>query len=398
MIVYKVGGCVRDEILGREINDIDYVVINSNHDEMISNGFKQVGASFPVYLHPNTNEEYALARTEKSIDNSHQGFEFETNNVSLEDDLKRRDLTINSMAMDEEGNIIDPFGGCKHIAEKALHPTSEAFKEDPLRILRAARFRAQLGGEWYMSSQLRVFSIILRQQLQTLSKERIHLELIKALKTKTPSLYFRSLLELNVLNWVYPEIYQMTEVEHDNQYHQEGSIFNHVMMVIDKCNTVEARIAALFHDVGKIPCKVSLGTFKGHSGDEFVTPAFDIIKKKYGFSKFQFDIAYYVALNHHRWQEAAQGNLTTKKLLDLMLYIKDLKKLDFILEAVYADMQGRIGKKKVLKYTKADFKELYFKIHNHKTNCKGLSTNQIINKVRHEKLCIVKYFEGESND
>lgn len=157
MKVYLVGGYVRDILLGLEPKDKDYVVVGSTPEEMLSLGFKCVGGSFPVFLHPETHDEYALARTERKSGDGYKGFECDFNpNVTLEEDLFRRDLTINSMAMTHDGEVIDPFNGHLDLCNKVLRQTSDHFKEDPLRVLRVARFLARFGEDWSVSRQTRL--------------------------------------------------------------------------------------------------------------------------------------------------------------------------------------------------------------------------------------------------
>ena len=206
---YTVGGAVRDTLMGIVPKDIDYVVIGSSPEEMVSAGYKQVGADFPVFLDPVTGEEYALARTERKTGLGYGGFE--TNHgkeVTLEDDLARRDLTINAMAEDEDGNIIDPFGGRKDIATKTLrHIFSHAFVEDPVRVLRLARFRARLG-EWNIAiSTLNLCKqMTLSGELNHLTSERVLKEMEKALTEPRPDLFFETLLEVGALEVIMPEI------------------------------------------------------------------------------------------------------------------------------------------------------------------------------------------------
>ena len=161
MKIFLVGGAVRDDLLGFEVKDKDWVVVGSNEQEMINLGYKQVGGDFPVFLHPDTKEEYALARTERKSGTGHKGFEFNTtSNVTLEDDLKRRDLTINAIAKSAEGNLIDPFKGEEDLNRKILRKVSESFKEDPLRVLRVARFAAKLKHlEFYIDKGLSLIHI-----------------------------------------------------------------------------------------------------------------------------------------------------------------------------------------------------------------------------------------------
>jgi tRNA nucleotidyltransferase (CCA-adding enzyme) len=186
MEVYKVGGCIRDYLLKKIPKDIDYVVVGSNEEEMVQLGFKKVGADFPVFLCTNTNEEYALARKEKKINKGYNGFISDTKAVSLEDDLLRRDLTINSMAISNKVEInkdfiIDPFGGISDLENRILRPVSSGFKDDPLRILRVARQRAQLSifGRWTLDSSIFEYAKELREELSSLTRERVHKELEK---------------------------------------------------------------------------------------------------------------------------------------------------------------------------------------------------------------------------
>ena len=195
MKVYLVGGAVRDLILGISSHDRDYAVEGATQAEMLAAGYTQVGNDFPVFLHPITGCEYALTRVERKNGIGHQGFDFVVDDVSILDDLKRRDLTINSMAIDENNQLIDPYGGELDIKNKVLRHTSVAFREDPLRVLRVARFAAKFGQDWsiHPSTVELMHSIIIAGELNSLTKERVWLETEKALKTKYPSIYFRIL-------------------------------------------------------------------------------------------------------------------------------------------------------------------------------------------------------------
>ena len=182
MKIYLVGGAVRDQLLGLQVKEKDWVVVGSTPNEMRKNKFKQVGKDFPVFIHPKTGEEYALARTERKSGHGYTGFEFDTNpNVTLEEDLERRDLTINAIAQDEDGTLIDPFNGQEDIKNKKLRHVSDAFSEDPLRVLRVARFKANLDGfEIVEETKNKIKMIIGSGELKYLTGERIWLELYKA--------------------------------------------------------------------------------------------------------------------------------------------------------------------------------------------------------------------------
>ncbi|MBH32088.1 MAG: polynucleotide adenylyltransferase [Gammaproteobacteria bacterium] len=197
MKIYQVGGSIRDKLLGLKEKEKDWVVVGSSSEELISKGYKQVGKSFPVFLHPKTNEEYALARTEKKTSLGHKGFEFDINkNVTLEDDLKRRDLTINAIAMNSNGDLIDPFGGIEDINRRIMKHVSDAFEEDPLRVFRVARFYAKLKDLDFKiddSTILVMDNIVKSGEIESLSKERLWNELSISFTYSNPSAFFEVL-------------------------------------------------------------------------------------------------------------------------------------------------------------------------------------------------------------
>ena len=204
MEVFQVGGSVRDELLGFESQDRDWVVVNSSPEEMEKNGFKPIGKDFPVFLHPKTNEEYALARTERKSGVGYKGFEFYfDSDVTLEEDLKRRDFTINSIAKDQNGRLIDPYNGIEDLEKKIFRHTSPAFAEDPLRVLRFARFKSyeQLH-EFKLHKETAVYfkKIINANELQNLSPERVWMETKKALQNKYSDEFFKSVIEYQIIN------------------------------------------------------------------------------------------------------------------------------------------------------------------------------------------------------
>ena len=199
MEIYLVGGAVRDTLLGITVKEKDWVVIGATKEDLTELGYKQVGSDFPVFLHPETKEEYALARTERKSGRGHKGFSFDTTpSVSLEEDLKRRDLTINAMAQSEDGNLIDPFNGQIDLKNKILKQVSDAFHEDPLRVFRVARFAAKLNHLGFSIDRKTMNTMSKLSQsgeLETLPKERIWQETDKALQEKSPAEYFRVLIE-----------------------------------------------------------------------------------------------------------------------------------------------------------------------------------------------------------
>lgn len=258
MKTYLVGGAVRDLLLGRESKDKDYVVVGATPEDMEARGFQKVGADFPVFLHPETRDEYSLARQERKTGKGYLGFETRFSpDISLEDDLKRRDLTINSMAMDNKGNILSPWGGKEDLLNRTLRHTSEAFSEDPVRILRIARFRARLGEEWSISNETKeiIKDIKDKNILSELTSERVWLELEKSLREENPRLFFDTLKDLDVLEKLFPIIYKMTSVEEPLKWHPEGNTYEHTMLVLTAARklTSDSRVlfSALTHDFGK---------------------------------------------------------------------------------------------------------------------------------------------------
>ena len=267
--IYLVGGFVRDHFMGKIPKDKDYVVVGSSPEEMLSLGFKQVGADFPVFLHPETGDEYALARTERKSGVGYQGFECKWKGVTLEEDLRRRDLTINAIAWDcsrDLGKVYDPFNGIQDIKNKVLRPVSEAFKEDPLRCLRAARFMAQLP-EFTCDEEktLYKYSEELEYELcSTLTPERVWLETVKAMGTKTPSNYFLWLSQFGL----FPEYTSLTHCPQRMDHHPEYWVGTHTDMVMDYAaqtwNDPEIVFACLTHDFGKPLCWEKFGNAHGH--------------------------------------------------------------------------------------------------------------------------------------
>jgi tRNA nucleotidyltransferase (CCA-adding enzyme) len=206
MKIYLVGGAVRDQLLGLPVKEKDWVVVGSTPNEMRKNKFKQVGKDFPVFIHTKTGEEYALARTERKSGHGYTGFEFDTNpNVTLEEDLARRDLTINAIAQDEDGTLIDPYNGQDDIKNKKLRHVSDAFSEDPLRVLRVARFHANLRNFTVVPETMdKIKEIVESGELEYLTPERIWLEMYKTEEDLLP--FFRFLGKCNALNGLFPEI------------------------------------------------------------------------------------------------------------------------------------------------------------------------------------------------
>ncbi|MEX0615414.1 MAG: multifunctional CCA addition/repair protein [Methylophaga sp.] len=256
MEIYQVGGCVRDRLLGLPVNDHDWVVVGADAQIMLSQGYRPVGKDFPVFLHPQTHEEYALARTERKTAPGYRGFAFyAASDVSLEDDLQRRDLTINAMAQTEAGDIIDPFGGQQDLRAGLLRHVSPAFAEDPVRVLRLARFAARFGFQVADDTKQLISQMINAGELDHLVAERVWQETAKALSESTPSRFFYALREVGALPILFPEINRLFGVPQHPKWHPEVDTGVHVMLVLDQAaklsNDLAVRFASLCHDLGK---------------------------------------------------------------------------------------------------------------------------------------------------
>ncbi len=257
MIIYTVGGAVRDQLLQLPLADRDYVVVGATPEEMLAAGYTPVGKDFPVFLHPQTHAEYALARTERKTAPGYRGFVFHTDaKVTLEEDLIRRDLTINAMAQDESGAITDPFGGQRDLQLKVFRHVSEAFVEDPVRILRLARFAARFN-EFTVAPETNALMqrMVAAGEVDALVPERVWQELARGLMEQTPSRMFAVLRDCGALARILPELDALWGVPQPEKHHPEIDTGVHVMMVIDYAArqdfSLPVRVAALLHDLGK---------------------------------------------------------------------------------------------------------------------------------------------------
>ncbi len=270
MRYFKVGGFVRDYLLGLRSQDVDYVVTGATEAELMASppfyikSFTKVGAEFPVYL-SDQGDEWALARRERKNGEGYHGFEVEFGpEVTIEEDLSRRDLTINAMAIEcfNDGktrllDVIDPFNGRQDIEDKVLRHTSDAFVEDPVRVLRLARFRARLGADWTVAPETvaLVSSMAKKGVLNELTAERVWKELSRALMEAHPRLFFDTLLECDALHVLFPEVYRLKTALEARRWHPEGDAYEHTMLVLTQAalndGDLEARMAALVHDFGK---------------------------------------------------------------------------------------------------------------------------------------------------
>ncbi|CAQ85640.1 MULTISPECIES: multifunctional CCA addition/repair protein [Photorhabdus] len=259
MRIYLVGGAVRDRLLNLPVKERDWVVVGGTPEELLSQGYQQVGKDFPVFLHPKTHEEYALARTERKSSLGYTGFTcYAAPNVTLEDDLLRRDLTINAIAQTPDGEFVDPYHGISDLNNRILRHVSDAFSEDPLRVLRVARFAARfahLGFTIAPETQALMSNMATNGELSILTPERVWKETEKALSTYSPQVFFQILRDCGALAVLFPEINNLFGVPAPEKWHPEIDTGIHALMVLkvaaELTNEVDSRFAALCHDLGK---------------------------------------------------------------------------------------------------------------------------------------------------
>ncbi|WDL74821.1 polynucleotide adenylyltransferase [Helicobacter winghamensis] len=342
--IYLVGGAVRDGLLKLPIKDKDYVAVGFSEEDFAH--LPKVGKSFPVFLQKD-GSQIALARREKKTRHGYNGFSIETQQVSLYEDLKRRDLTLNAIAFDETTQTYyDPFNGKKDLENKILRHISEAFCEDPLRVLRAARLRARLGMEWKIHQSTKVLIYKMRNELCYLEKNRVYKEVESALLEQNSFIFFESLFELGVLDVIFPSIYALTTLKEGNLHHLEASVFAHTMEVLkhteSQKNTKQCLIlkfAALYHDIAKPYCYRNFGNSQGHDDLKIIAPLLDIaipnaIKKP----------MLLLIQNHIKIHLLPQMRLSKcVKFFDS--YKKDSILLELQLDLLLADKQGRISQK-----------------------------------------------------
>jgi tRNA nucleotidyltransferase (CCA-adding enzyme) len=363
MNIYLVGGAVRDTLLGLEVKDKDWLVTGSTPEYFLSQGYEQVGADFPVFLHPETKEEYALARTERKIGTGYNGFATTFDpTVTVEEDCKRRDLTINSIAMDSNGNYIDPYGGIEDLKNKVLKHVSDHFVEDPLRVLRVARFMARygdLGFTVHPDTMALMRQIGLNGELSHLTSERIFKELEKVFTEPNPSYFFQVLKDSDTLQFIFPEIDDLFGVPQPEAHHPEIDTGIHVLMVLSRAkmlspNNNAVMYAALMHDLGKgLTPKTLLPAHHGHeeAGVELVSNVSCRLKVPSYYKKLaEFSCRYHTQCHN-------AFNLKEKTIYDLFK-AADAYRNPSILKDFFivckADAQGRTG------YENRDYEQIEY--------------------------------------
>ena len=351
MQIYLVGGAVRDSLINYPSSENDWVVVGATPEQMTALGYKPVGQDFPVFIHPKTGEEYALARTERKSGHGYKGFEFYTSTeVSLEEDLIRRDLTINAMAQDDEGRIIDPFDGQKDLAHKLLRHVSEAFTEDPLRVLRVARFAARyahLGFTVAPETMELMKSIVAKGEMEFLVAERVWKETCRALTEQSPQVFFEVLKACNALEVLLPEVDALFGVPQRADYHPEIDTGIHTLMALKaatKLTDCEAiRFAVLVHDVGKaITPEDILPSHSGHEkrGLPLVKAICDRLTVPNKHRQLAMSVTEF-HLHCHRALELKPATLL--KLFQSIGAIRSPDKLIDFLTCCEADIKGRAG-------------------------------------------------------
>jgi len=351
MQIYKVGGCVRDELLGLPVKDRDWVVVGATPQDMLAAGYKPVGKDFPVFLHPQTHEEYALARTERKTAPGYTGFAFHAApDVSLEDDLKRRDLTINAMAETESGELIDPYHGREDLDHRVLRHVSPAFMEDPVRILRVARFAARLAAFNFQVADdtLQLMrGMVNNGEVDALVPERVWQETVRALGEATPTRFFDVLRDCGALARLFPELDRLYGVPQPEEHHPEIDTGVHTMLVLQQAARLSSdpkiRFAALVHDLGKgITPKAEWPKHKEH--EERGVPLVEALCERLRVPNDYRDLAILVTRYHLHYHRAAE--MTDIEFLDTLMGLDAFRRpqrFEEFLLACEADSRGRPG-------------------------------------------------------
>jgi tRNA nucleotidyltransferase (CCA-adding enzyme) len=362
MDTYLVGGAVRDALLGRPVSERDYVVVGSTPAQMLAAGFKPVGSDFPVFLHPLTHDEYALARTERKSGQGYAGFTFYTSpDLTLEEDLIRRDLTINAMAQAPDGSLIDPYGGQQDLADRLLRHVSPAFAEDPLRVLRVARFAARyapLGFHIAPDTLQLMADLVNSGELHTLTAERVWKETQRALAEDRADIYIDVLRQCGALRVLMPELDQLFGVPQRPQHHPEIDSGIHTLMTLQRACEAgyhdRVRWAALLHDVGKGYTPADEWPRHHQHEERGISPVRDLCERFKVPTSFR-ELAELVCREHlmcHRAQDLRAG--TVWRLLQRLDVMRRPERVEEFIQACQCDARGRLGLEN-RPYPQADF-------------------------------------------
>ncbi|WP_341501901.1 multifunctional CCA addition/repair protein [Gallaecimonas sp. GXIMD4217] len=367
MQIYLVGGAVRDQLLGLPVKDRDHVVVGATVDEMLALGYQQVGRDFPVFLHPVTREEHALARTERKAGHGYTGFTVHAApDVTLEADLRRRDLTINAMALAEDGVLVDPFGGRADLENRLLRHVSPAFAEDPLRVLRVARFAARFAHLGFrVADQTRALMRHMCQsgELEHLTPERVWKELEGALLSPSPQVFFQVLRDCGALKVLMPELDRLFGIPAPAKWHPEIDTGVHALMVIEQAaglsDSLRVRFAALCHDFGK--GKTPPEKWPSHHGHgQLGLPLIRDFCQRLRVPNDCRDLALLVSDLHCTIHKAAELRpATVIKVFDKLDAWRKPQRVEELLLCCVADFKGRTGFE-ALDYEQADIMRRYF--------------------------------------
>lgn len=351
MQVYLVGGALRDRLLGRPVRERDWVVVGATPEELIAQGFTPVGREFPVFLHPQTREEHALARLERKVGAGYRGFMTEFSpDVTLEADLKRRDLTINAMAEGPSGEIIDPYGGHRDLEARLLRHVSAAFVEDPVRILRVARFAARfapLGFRVAEDTQALMARMVQSGEVDALVAERVWQETERALGEDRPEVFFEVLRGCGALARLYPEIDALFGVPQPAKWHPEIDTGVHVLLALQYAARTGAsttvRFAALVHDLGKaLTPRERWPSHHGHEGAG--VPLIEALARRLKIPREPLELAVLAARHHTNIHRALElKTATLLELLEATDAFRRPERFGELLLACEADARGRLG-------------------------------------------------------
>ncbi|ABM63094.1 multifunctional CCA addition/repair protein [Halorhodospira halophila] len=376
---YRVGGAVRDRLLGRPVDEVDWVVVGATPEAMEAAGYRPVGKDFPVFLHPQTGEEHALARTERKTAVGYHGFEFyAAPEVTLEQDLARRDLTINAMAEDAGGRLIDPFGGQVDLQARQLRHVTDAFAEDPVRILRLARFAARFADDGFVVADETMAlcqRMVAAGEVDALVPERVWQELARGLMEPTPRRMIEVLRQAGALARLLPEVDALFGVPQSPAHHPEGDAGTHTLMALDAAAAVdaslEARFAVLLHDVGKaLTPAEALPRHPGH--EEAGVDGARRVSERLKAPRACRDLAVLVTRWHmhaHRALELRPG--TVVELFEGLDLFRRPERLEPFLHACLADDRGR-GGREASDWPAGDFLRAAFEA------CRGVSARSFV--------------------
>jgi tRNA nucleotidyltransferase (CCA-adding enzyme) len=406
MEIYLVGGALRNQALGLPVKDRDWLVVGASPDKMLSLGYQPVGQDFPVFLHPQTQEEYALARTERKSGQGYKGFVFHADeSVSLEADLARRDLTINAMAQDAFGVIHDPYGGMADLKARVLRHVSPAFSEDPLRVLRVARFMAQLSPSGFKLAD-ETFALLVQMsrsgELQSLTPERVFREMRLALESDAPRMFFELLHQVGALAVIFPELDRLFGIPQPEKWHPEIDTGLHSLMVLEQAclltDSVGTRFASLVHDLGKgltDPAK-----WPSHHGHEAlgVEPVRQVCNRL-KCPKDVSELALLATEFHGVLHKSAELKPTTQlKLLQRLDPFRRPERFEQIVCVCEADSRGRLGFEQQT-YPQADYWRGLVKRLNalqiQEILAAGVNGSEIANRLTQERLKIIQEYRDD---